>query len=362
VEEFKGYFCRPVNSMNRFWDKWKSWELWPFWMRYFLITPHWLLYCIRSGSLWFFTPSNPTIDFGGFEGEGKREMYEQLPPHSFPNTIYIKPGIPFTQVKEQLTAAGFSFPFIVKPDVGMSGILFRKMEKEEQLKRYHEVMPADYLIQALVDYPVEFSVFYYRFPDQEKGVITGFLQKEPMHVIGDGSSSLLQLIEQHPKARHRQEELQAWHKERLGIIIPDGQKYYLTLAANLNRGGNFINLHTEIDEALHKVFDELNHYSKHFFYGRYDLKATSLDDLKAGKNFLILEYNGSGAEPNHVYNSGYSLRQAHKEILKHWKVLYQISAMNKAKGIKPWSFSKGWQFVQKAKQHFAALEKVDAMV
>jgi hypothetical protein len=183
-----------------------------------------------------------------------------------------------------------------------------------------------------------------------------------MHVFGDGQSSLLQLIEQHPKAKHRIDELLSWHNERLTRVIPKGEKFYLTLAANLNRGGNFINLHNEIDEKLHQVFDQLNLYSKHFYYGRYDLKASSLEDLKAGKNFLILEYNGSGAEPNHVYNSGYSLRAAHKEILKHWKVLYQISTLNHKKGFPRWSFLQGWRFLRQAKRHFAALEKADAIV
>lgn len=348
--------------MNKLWEKWNNWELWPFWMRYFLITPKWLFYCIRSGSFWFFTPSNPTITFGGFEGEGKKEMYEQLPPQSFPKTIYIEPEVSFDKVKKQVEVSGFQYPFIVKPDVGMSGILFRKIEKEEQLEAYHQIMPATYLIQGLVNYPIEFSVFYYRFPDSNKGVITGFLQKEPMHVFGDGQSSLLQLIKQHPKAKHRVEELLSWHKERLSLILNQGEKFYLTLAANLNRGGNFINLHNEIDEKLHKVFDQLNLYSKHFYYGRYDLKAASLEDLKEGKNFLILEYNGSGAEPNHVYNSGYSLRAAHKEILRHWKILYQISTINHRKGFHRWPLFKGWRFLRQARKHFVALEKVDAIV
>ena len=42
-------------------------------------------------------------------------------------------------------------------------------------------------------------------------------------------------------------------------------------------------------------------------------------------NYVILEFNGSGAEPNHVYNAGYSLFEAYEEILKHWKALYKIS-------------------------------------
>ena len=37
------------------------------------------------------------------------------------------------EVKKKIAEAGFMYPFIVKPDVGMKGILFRKIDNEEQL-------------------------------------------------------------------------------------------------------------------------------------------------------------------------------------------------------------------------------------
>jgi len=311
--------------------------------------------------MWFFTPSNPTLTFGGFEGESKKEMYEQLPRDTYPKTIYIQPPAPFAEIKRMISDAGFTYPFVVKPDIGMSGILFRKIEKEDQLRYYHQIMPAVYIIQDLIHYPIEYSVFYYRYPNHSKGVITGFLQKEPLAVTGNGKDSLLRLIHHHSKAKHRLDELVNWHKDQLENIIPFGQKYYLTLAANLSRGGNFINLHTEIDEQLTTVFDKLNHHSGQFFYGRYDLKAGSLDDLKKGQNFLLLEFNGSGAEPNHIYNSGYTLFGAYKEILKHWEILYQVSLYNRRQGFKPWPFMRGWHYLKKSKRHFRLLKKLDTI-
>lgn len=346
--------------MNKQLEKIWNWELWPFWLRYLNITPMWAWYCLKARSFWFFSASNPTLTFGGFEGESKQEMYEQLPPGSFPNTIYIQPGAPFENVRQLIQINGFAYPFIVKPDVGMAGILFRKLDTEEQLKSYHAKMPVQYLVQELVILPIEFSVFYYRYPNKSSGVITGFLQKEPMHIIGDGLATVQQLIDLHPKAKHRQEELTAWHYNKLQTILPAGEKYYLTYAANLNRGGSFINLHHEIDSQLLAVFDRLNAYSKTFFYGRYDLKAASLEDLKKGRNFLVLEYNGSGAEPNHVYNSGFTLSAAHAEILKHWKALYEISAYNHKQGIKYTPFAQGRRFLATAKKHFAMLTKIDS--
>jgi hypothetical protein len=340
------------------WEKIGNWELWPFALRYFFISPVWLWYCLRSGSWWFFSSSNPTITFGGFEGEGKKEMYELLPKHVYPKTIYIHPGEDFAAVKNLIKQNGFVYPFVVKPDVGMKGLLFRKVDKEKDLETYHARMPIEYIVQDLVDYPLEVSVFYYRYPDQQKGVITGFIQKELMDVTGDGESHLWKLIEAHPKAKHRLEEMRVKHAENLETIIPTGERYILTYAANLNRGAKFTNLKHLIDEDLLQVFDELSRPAQ-FYYGRYDIKCRSVEDLKKGQHFSILEFNGSGAEPNHVYNAGYSLLEANREFILHWKVLFEISRYNHKHGVPYWSFKKGLHFLRDAKKHLKILEQYD---
>ncbi|MBD0331316.1 MAG: hypothetical protein ICV66_01545, partial [Chitinophagaceae bacterium] len=331
--------------MNRshFFERIRNWELWPFWVRYLPIAPVWLWYCIRAKSFWFFTASNPTLTFGGFEGESKKEMYAQLPTGSYPKTIYILPQQSFEFLLLQLQQNKFDYPFVAKPDVGMSGILFRVIENEQQLKYYHENIPVEYLIQEKLTFPVEYSVFYYRYPNQQKGHITGFLKKEPLQVIGDGKKNLLELIIGHPKAKHRLAELEARHKSSLRQVIPVGEKYFLSHAANLNRGGSFINLADQIDDKLINVFDELSYYTKSFFYGRWDFKGASVEDIKQKTKFSILEFNGSGAEPNHVYNTGYSYIGALSEFVKHWRVLYKISTYNHKHGISYWPFLKGWR-------------------
>ena len=89
----------------------------------------------------------------------------------------------YENVKKKITDAGFSFPFIVKPDVGMKGILFRKIDNDDQLVKYHEKIPVEYIVQELIELPVEVSVFYYRFPWEKKGVVTGFIDKELLHDV-----------------------------------------------------------------------------------------------------------------------------------------------------------------------------------
>jgi len=286
-------------------------------------------------------------------------MYDQLPPHRVPLTIYIMHDLTFDEVKQKLSIAGFSYPFIVKPDVGMKGILFRKIDTEEQLRKYHERIPVEYIVQDLIELAVEVSVFYYRHPSSSTGTVSGFIEKELLHVIGNGIHTLRELIENHPRASLRMLEMEHRHAHRFDRVIEKDHIFYLSYAGNHNRGAQFTNLHKEIDEPLRQVFDELSLYSKHFYYGRYDIKTTSLEDLKAGRNFLILEYNGCGAEPNHIYDCNMKLADAYREILKHWKALYEISKYNHQNGFPYWNFRKGYRFLKQSQQHFKLLEKYD---
>lgn len=345
-------------QIKKFFERLFNWELWDFYVLYAPLSPMWFWYCMRSKAVWFFTPSNPKITFGGFEGEGKKEMYDLLPAEIVPQTIYIQPGIPFEEVLKAIARSGLQYPFVVKPDVGMKGILFRIIEDEAQLKRYHERIPVEYLIQAKVDYPVEVSVFYYRYPWEEKGVVSGFIHKELLQVRGDGKRTLKEHILAHPRVRYRFEEMEKKHGHRFDRVIPEGEIFYLSFAGNHNRGARFTNLHDLIDDNLVRVFDKISKETE-FYYGRYDIKTQSIEDLKQGRNFMILEYNGSGAEPNHIYDCNMSLWQAYKTILHHWRVLYQISKYNARNGHPYWPYKKGRDFLRAAKKHFRRLEKFE---
>jgi hypothetical protein len=223
-------------------------------------------------------------------------------------------------------------------------------------------MPFEYIVQQLVYYPVEVSVFYIRHPKAAKGIVTGFLHKIPLQVTGDGKCTLEELILEHPKGKKRTAELHSKHKEKWNSVIPAGEKYMLSYAANHNRGAHFVDLKEHIDEQLVSIFDTISHNINDFFYGRYDIMCTSVEDLKKGKNFTILEYNGCGAEPNHFYDTGYTLIGAYKEILKHWKALYEISKYNSQQGIKPWPLQKGRQFLNDTKKHIKRMKEIDELI
>lgn len=345
--------------IKKFYYNLTHWETWHYLAKYLPIGPVWLWYALRSRSIWWFSPSNPTLTFGGFEGEKKKEMYDQLPKEFYPKTIYIDPRISLDELLKIVEKNEFVYPFAVKPNAGMMGFMFRKIYTEQQLNLYHEQIGTEYILQDIADYPLEVSVFYYRYPGEEKGFITGFLKKEYLQVTGDGFKTLEELISEYSRADLKMDEILSKNKKQLHTIIRKDQKVILSQALNLSRGGKMVSLEKEIDEDLLKVFDGLSNFSKSFYYGRYDIKCKSVEDLKKGREFLILEFNGSGAEPHHIYGNNNSLFQAYGIVLKHWKVLYKISKINNESGVKYWSFMDGFKFLRKAKKHFKKLKQLD---
>jgi hypothetical protein len=358
----EGIFLQIITQLTNFFSKITNWESWPFKLIYAPLIPVWLWYAFKSRRMWFFTPSNPKLTFGGMEGEPKKEMYNLLPPEYYPITFNVIPSESFLQVKLKLNSFNISYPFIVKPEIGGQGILFRKINDENELKTYHRLVPVEYIIQQLVNYPMEVSVFYIRHPNESKGRVTGFLHKIPLHVIGNGKDSLQQLVKRHPKAAKRRAEIQCKHKGKWLSVIGKGEKYILSYAANHNRGAHFVDLKNKIDQPLVDVFDEISHRIDDFFYGRYDIMCKSIEDLKQGKNFSILEYNGCGAEPNHFYDTGYTLGGAYKEILLHWKALHQISEYNRSTGIEPWPYQKGVDYLKRTTRHFRLMKEADEII
>ena len=337
-----------------------NWESWHHHVKYIPLAPVWIWYCIRSRSPWFFTATNPTLTFGGFEGEGKKEMYEQLPPGSYPSSIFISPGIPFNDVQNQINVAGFDFPFIAKPDVGMMGFMVRKISSLEQLQQYHSAIPTEYIIQTLIDYPLEVSAFYYRLPGEKKGTLSGFLKKQPPYVIGDGKSTLLELIQSNDHIRFKQEDIIARNNAQLENIIPKDSIFNLSVTSNRSQAGMIEGIDDEINDTLRSLLDEWSLYGGSLFYGRYDIKCASIASLKEGKDFSILEFNGTGAGIQHITGNNYSFFKAIGIILHHWKMMFVISRQNKKLGVQFWETKKGWNHLKFAKQNLMMLKKLDA--
>lgn len=335
-----------------------NWKHWPFYVFYAPLLPAWVGYYIKSRSLWFFSSSNPTITFGGFQGETKSEIYKQLPSSLIPETLFISPKEDFNNVQQKLSASSIVFPFVVKPDVGLKGYLFRIVDTTEQLQQYHNTIKSDYLIQQLLTMPIEISVFYIRMPWKKTGEITAIIQKELSHVTGDGKSTLQQLIEANKEINDVREKLLKKFSDRLHEVLPAGEKFILSYIANIPNGAMFTDVTHLANDKISAFFDGLS-LPAQFCYGRYDIKCNSLDDFLNLHNIYLLEFNGSGSVPNHVFAGKFTIPQAYKEIKRHWKALYEISKYYNKNGYPYWSFLRGTKFVRSSYNGIKSMKKIN---
>lgn len=271
-------------------------------------------------------------------GESKSEIYKLIPSQYLPRYRLFEPG---TLTEALQFAATLGYPLIAKPDVGERGRLVEKIHHKEELRHYVTRCPVPFLLQELVDLPVELGVFFVKKPGESTGHITSLVQKSFMQVQGDGSSTVKELLLRNPRARLQIRFDHPRFFKLMNSIPAAGEIVIVETIGNHNRGTTFLNASGQITSGLHEAISTLCNEIDGFYYGRFDLRCESIDDLERLENFRILELNGAGAEPTHIYHPGGSLWQAYASIFWHLSTLAQISRANKRLGTPYWSLTKG---------------------
>lgn len=322
------------NAQSPFLIKLLNWEYWSARAFYWPMYIYGPILALRARHACFFTATNPGIKSGGLGVESKYETIIKIPDAYRPATVFVKAGTSFEQILKALRQSGIDFPLIAKPDVGFRGLLVKKIKKEEALREYLEKYEIDFLIQEYIDYSVEIGVLYYRLPDQKTGCITSVTLKEFLHVTGDGTSTVLELVHQNPRALLQEERIIKNYADLLDHVPDIGEKVTLGAVGNHCKGTRFINGNHLIDDQLVRTFDEISSQIPGFNYGRFDIRCKSFDTLRQGKDFKILEVNGVCSEPTHIYDPNHiSYFGALRSILKHWSLVQKIGSANHRRGV-----------------------------
>ncbi|MCM4171937.1 D-alanine--D-alanine ligase [Arenibacter sp. TNZ] len=321
-----------MNNLKLKVHKLLHWEYWDMKAIYYPIFPVWLYFAIRARSFFFFSAANPSIKNGGMAMESKKEIYDLIPSQYIPKTILIKQNMPINEILETLLRLDIRFPLIAKPDIGMKAFGVYNIEDMDRLQSYIHRISDDFLIQELIEYPKEVGIFYVRLPTEKSGRITGIVSKEFLSVIGNGKDSILQLIKQNPRSYFQLASLKKKYGNTLDAILAKGKKFILVPYGSHTRGAKFFDDSDKASEKLLHKIDSICSQIPGFYYGRLDVLFSSFEELSMGKKFSIIEINGAGSEPTHIYDPRHSLFFAWKEIIRHWKLLYQISRINNQKG------------------------------
>ena len=334
----------------------KEWEYWPF---HWLYGPVYIIFVwlvIRSRFRFFFSASNPTIYSGGFIMESKKEVYDLLPEGKYPATLYYEPGIAAEALLMDARAVGIGFPMVLKPDIGGRGRAVVIARNEEELEYYVAQYSLPFLVQSWVSYEQEAGIFFVKHPDAEAGIVTGVVGKSFGAITGDGTKTIRQLIESDDRLSLYAESLFPQVGDRLEEVLPNGMKEVLVPFGNHARGTAFYNWNHLIDDRLHAWANRLADRIEGFHYGRLDIRFDNWDDMLKGENFSIIELNGSGSEPTHIYDPSKSVFYAWKEIVRHWFMLWRVSRANYERGASYMSLSEGRQMFKACNTYDARLD------
>jgi hypothetical protein len=324
-----------------------NYEYWPWWVFYLPMTPYWLYLAFKTRSFTFFTSVNPGIEAGGFYGESKIDILKKINPHFLPKTVFIDKEIEFEKVIHLLITTHLAFPIIAKPNIGERGTNVAKIETVEQLQNYHSTTQEDYIVQEFINYPIEFGVLFSRLPSEPKGRVSSLTMKEFLTVIGDGKSTIRELIENSTRARFQLEVLELKLGESINEQLPENEKRLLEPIGNHCRGTKFVNANHLINEKLDEVFSRIAESFEGFYYGRFDMKVASVEDLYLGENIKIMELNGVSSDPGHIYDPDYRLWNAYRDLRWHWNRSAEISIHNRKRGFQPLPFSEVWAIIKK---------------
>jgi hypothetical protein len=244
--------------------------------------------------------------------------------------------------------AGLTLPFVAKPDMGCRGAGVRRVRTEAELADYIAGFPMGerMVFQALVDHEAEAGVFYIRKPSEKRGRIISLTLKYFPYVHGDGVSTLRQLIERDPRAGSLTHIYLPRHKDRLDWVVPKGQPFRIAFAGSHSRGTIFRDGNHLITEAMTDAFDKIGKDINEFYFGRFDVRFPDIEDLRAGRNFTIVEVNGAGAEATHIWDRKTMLLDAYRALFHQYRTLWETGAENAKRGFKPArlaDFLKAWR-------------------
>jgi len=316
-----------------------KWEYWPGSVLYFPIVLHNIFYLsLRYRGITTFTASNPAIEDGGMINESKvaiLKLLAQANPQVVPKFIELSVDLSLEQLQETVQLAlnegVLSFPCVFKPNAGQRGTGVKVVYDQPSLFKYLTQMKSTHILQEYCS-GSEVSVFYCRFPKQEHGEIFSITLKTLPAVVGDGESSLRELILAHERHVCMAEYLFTLLETRLEEIPRAGEHVTLNQIGSHCKGAMFEDGTRYANANLLKQLDVMMGERTGLFYGRFDIMVSSLDDLAQGKNFKVIEFNGVSSEATHIYDPKYNVFDAWRTLARQWHIAYKLGFVQRRQG------------------------------
>ena len=317
------------------WGRVRRWEFWPPWLFYMPVVRWCLLLSLRYRSLTVFTAANPGFPDGGFVGESKSEIMGAIGDRARVARTGVlggQGGREWKAARARVEEAG-GFPVVVKPDVGERGAGVSIVRSKEELRARLAVPGPKLIVQEYVP-GEELGVFYYRIPGEELGHIFGITGKRQPVMTGDGRRSVADLVLDDKRLRCQRRVFARRLGAAMDRVPAPGEKVVLEERGNHCHGCEFVDASHLETPALTAAIEEVSRSIDGFYFGRYDIRGTTIDDILAGR-FKVIELNGVSSEATNIYDPRNSLFSAYRTLFRQWNLAYRIGVANRARGAQP---------------------------
>jgi pimeloyl-ACP methyl ester carboxylesterase/membrane protein DedA with SNARE-associated domain len=316
------------------------WEYWPMWLFYPPIIGFVLWKMVRHRSITMLTAVNPCMPASGLVYESKGDILSHLQKFGSPVGLFEVIPLEWDLEKKKTCLRGFmrdqslSYPVVLKPDVGQRGQGVEVISSEEEAMRFFEAQKEDTVAQEFLP-GREYGVFYYRYPNEEKGRVFSITDKRLMRVTGNGQSTLERLILTDERAVGMAKFFLEAYRQDLERVIPEGEVYSLTELGTHCRGALFLDGEGLMTPELEEAVDAMSREVEGFHFGRYDIRVPSEADLMAGRNLRIIELNGLTSESTNIYDPKHSLFFAYRTLIEQFRIAFGIAEASIGVGNRP---------------------------
>ncbi len=314
----------------------------------------WMRFAWRHQSLTLPTVANPHLPGRGRAGESQSDYLTDAAVHArdwIADFVIVTRGhearalhADLERARRSLQDAGLSFPLVAKLDIGRHGHGVRRIEDLAALREYLRGFPggARFILQRFIPYAGEAAVLYARLPGAESGRILSLTFRYYPHVVGDGRSSVRELIRQDARASRKARfhlghdpSHQALTEHELDRIAARGEVIPIAVIGNQCAGGFARDARHYITPALEARFDAIARGMSEFHYGRFDLRFASTEDLMRGENFSIIRIGGTETEAIDAWDPQLPVIEIYRRFVDRQRIIFLIGEKNRARGFEP---------------------------
>lgn len=302
---------------------------------------------------------NPAMEgLSGLFEISKREIANHLNAAYYPNTLYVRPRTPVSEILQKLESQGVHIQegVVCKPDMGERSFGVKVIHHARELERYASAAKKPFLVQEKLHHSAEFTLSFFRQekPEHERSgpwqerpgqeqhdqdgvhqfMVNVLAERILPQVVGDGISSVACLIQQAGFSQKQQANiLSVLQQEELASIPALGESRLVGVIGSVDYGIQLVirelsqEQRARLNRFVTTVLTNAQGQLYDIWFGRFDIRSESFEALLRG-DAKIIELNGAMAGPQEGLLPYMDIRERYKVFKQQYEKMHRMAVRN----------------------------------